>query len=254
MDDYDLFVVNRPVKFRHTGFIIFVSSKCRRLRQIQRIFFLAVIIIIDSMTLVFNTDTSLPYNHDLFESLIVKKRIKVYQGATPRKKHLIADTYPVLHSPHHQSVHFPIPFSILKPIGIHRPCCSAYSNRSPSKPVSLLLRFRLSIRKRLFCKRCNTLSVSNCHATGGKHEGWDTARLPQPRQGKSRSRGRIRTTNLPVSLIPNLVAGLGEAILQAIHPGESNMSMGSDDEPAGSSTLVSTNVANLFVSVMELLT
>ncbi|GAA50489.1 hypothetical protein CLF_104607 [Clonorchis sinensis] len=35
------------------------------------------IIIIDSMISVFNTDASLPYNHDLFESLIVGKRIKV---------------------------------------------------------------------------------------------------------------------------------------------------------------------------------
>ncbi|KAG5442591.1 hypothetical protein CSKR_113680 [Clonorchis sinensis] len=30
-----------------------------------------IIIIIDSMTSVFNTDASLPYNHDLFESLII---------------------------------------------------------------------------------------------------------------------------------------------------------------------------------------
>ncbi|KAG5445008.1 hypothetical protein CSKR_105021 [Clonorchis sinensis] len=37
----------------------------------------AVIIIIDGMTSGFKTDASLPYNHDLFESLIVKKRIKV---------------------------------------------------------------------------------------------------------------------------------------------------------------------------------
>ncbi|KAG5442070.1 hypothetical protein CSKR_102838 [Clonorchis sinensis] len=29
------------------------------------------------MTSVINTDASLPYNHDLFESLIVKKRIKI---------------------------------------------------------------------------------------------------------------------------------------------------------------------------------
>ncbi|KAG5445635.1 hypothetical protein CSKR_104834 [Clonorchis sinensis] len=35
-----------------------------------------VVIIIDSMASVFNTDASLPYNHDLFGSLIVKKRIK----------------------------------------------------------------------------------------------------------------------------------------------------------------------------------
>ncbi|KER28131.1 hypothetical protein T265_04967 [Opisthorchis viverrini] len=30
-----------------------------------------------------------------------------------------------------------------------------------------------------------------------KHEGWDTARLPKPRQGKSSGGGRIRTTDLP---------------------------------------------------------
>ncbi|KER21406.1 hypothetical protein T265_10276 [Opisthorchis viverrini] len=35
---------------------------------------------------------------------------------------------------------------------------------------------------------CNTLPVSSCHATRGTHEGWDTARLPKPRQGNSRGR------------------------------------------------------------------
>ncbi|GAA53704.1 leucine-rich repeat-containing protein 47 [Clonorchis sinensis] len=35
---------------------------------------------------------------------------------------------------------------------------------------------------------CNTLSVSSCHATRRKHEGWNTARLPKPRQRKSRGR------------------------------------------------------------------
>ncbi|KAG5445470.1 hypothetical protein CSKR_103718 [Clonorchis sinensis] len=45
---------------------------------------------------------------------------------------------------------------------------------------------------------CSTLSVPNCHATRRLHEGWDTARLPKPRQGKLRDRGRVRTTNLPV--------------------------------------------------------
>ncbi|KER22032.1 hypothetical protein T265_09784 [Opisthorchis viverrini] len=45
---------------------------------------------------------------------------------------------------------------------------------------------------------CSTLSVPNCHATTRrKHEGWETARLSEPRQGKSRGRGRVRTTNLP---------------------------------------------------------
>ncbi|KAG5448299.1 Craniofacial development protein 1 [Clonorchis sinensis] len=48
---------------------------------------------------------------------------------------------------------------------------------------------------------CSTLSVPNCHATRRLHEGWDTARLPKPRQGKSRGRGRVRTTDLPTSNI-----------------------------------------------------
>ncbi|KER20043.1 hypothetical protein T265_11325 [Opisthorchis viverrini] len=36
-----------------------------------------VIIIIDSMASLFNTDASLSHNHDLFESLVVEKRVKV---------------------------------------------------------------------------------------------------------------------------------------------------------------------------------
>ncbi|KAG5454408.1 hypothetical protein CSKR_107205 [Clonorchis sinensis] len=43
-----------------------------------------------------------------------------------------------------------------------------------------------------------TLPVPNCHATRRKHEGWNTARLPKPRQSKSRCRGRVRTTDLPL--------------------------------------------------------
>ncbi|KAG5448671.1 hypothetical protein CSKR_104098 [Clonorchis sinensis] len=35
---------------------------------------------------------------------------------------------------------------------------------------------------------CNTLSVPSCLAVQRKHEGWDSARLPKPRQ-KSRCRG-----------------------------------------------------------------
>ncbi|KER29750.1 hypothetical protein T265_03662 [Opisthorchis viverrini] len=37
---------------------------------------------------------------------------------------------------------------------------------------------------------CGKLPVPSCHATRRKHEGWDTARLPKPRQGKSRGRGQ----------------------------------------------------------------
>ncbi|KAG5455264.1 hypothetical protein CSKR_113737 [Clonorchis sinensis] len=54
---------------------------------------------------------------------------------------------------------------------------------------------------------CSNLSVPNCRATRRKHEGWDTARLPKPRQGKSRGRGRVRTTDLPINL-GILVGGL----------------------------------------------
>ncbi|KAG5454455.1 hypothetical protein CSKR_113121 [Clonorchis sinensis] len=40
-----------------------------------------------------------------------------------------------------------------------------------------------------------------CHPNG-QQEGWDTARLPKPRQGKSRGRaGRVRTTDLPATVI-----------------------------------------------------
>ncbi|KER29541.1 hypothetical protein T265_03841 [Opisthorchis viverrini] len=38
--------------------------------------FRTITFIIDSMTLVFNTGASLPYNHDFFEGLTVKKRVK----------------------------------------------------------------------------------------------------------------------------------------------------------------------------------
>ncbi|KAG5441630.1 hypothetical protein CSKR_105840 [Clonorchis sinensis] len=44
---------------------------------------IVITIIIDSMTSVFNTDSSLPYNHDLCEGLIVKKRIKKVTTGTP---------------------------------------------------------------------------------------------------------------------------------------------------------------------------
>ncbi|KER19830.1 hypothetical protein T265_11496 [Opisthorchis viverrini] len=51
---------------------------------------------------------------------------------------------------------------------------------------------------------CSTLSVPNCHTTRRLHEGWDNARMPKPRQGKSRGRGRIRTTDLPISFVLHL--------------------------------------------------
>ncbi|KER20052.1 hypothetical protein T265_11316 [Opisthorchis viverrini] len=41
---------------------------------------------------------------------------------------------------------------------------------------------------------CSTLLVPSFHTTTNKHEGWDTARSPRPKQGKLR--GRVRTTDL----------------------------------------------------------
>ncbi|KER28660.1 hypothetical protein T265_04535 [Opisthorchis viverrini] len=50
-----------------------VCSECSACHFII-IITIVIIIIIESMTSTFNTNASLPYNHDLFESLIVKKR------------------------------------------------------------------------------------------------------------------------------------------------------------------------------------
>ncbi|GAA53784.1 hypothetical protein CLF_111129 [Clonorchis sinensis] len=50
---------------------------------------LSFIIIIDSMTSVFNTDASLPYNHDFFESLIVKKKNKAKCDAGQTKRSVL---------------------------------------------------------------------------------------------------------------------------------------------------------------------
>ncbi|KER26278.1 hypothetical protein T265_14040, partial [Opisthorchis viverrini] len=44
--------------------------------------------------------------------------------------------------------------------------------------------------------RLKHLSVPNCRATRRKHEDWATTRLPKPSQGKSRGKGRVRTTDL----------------------------------------------------------
>ncbi|KAG5441173.1 hypothetical protein CSKR_202102 [Clonorchis sinensis] len=55
---------------------------------------------------------------------------------------------------------------------------------------------------------CSTLSVPSCHATRRKHEGWDTARLPKPRQEESRGRGRVRTFRWLLICSTSLASGL----------------------------------------------
>ncbi|GAA48878.1 hypothetical protein CLF_102166 [Clonorchis sinensis] len=52
---------------------------------------------------------------------------------------------------------------------------------------------------------CTTLSVPNCHDTGRKHEGWDNGRLPKSRRGRSRGRGRVRTTDFPVGISASIL-------------------------------------------------
>ncbi|GAA54414.1 hypothetical protein CLF_102890 [Clonorchis sinensis] len=72
---------DRPMSKQRTGF-----DSVPDLPQLMRRWLWLVetaklsIIIIDSMTSVLNTDASLPYNHDLFESLIVKKKNKDGRG------------------------------------------------------------------------------------------------------------------------------------------------------------------------------
>ncbi|GAA56066.1 hypothetical protein CLF_109819 [Clonorchis sinensis] len=51
---------------------------------------------------------------------------------------------------------------------------------------------------------CSTLSVPNYHATRRKHEGWDTARMPKPRQEKSRGRvGSMGPFHVPMNPVKN---------------------------------------------------
>ncbi|KER26371.1 hypothetical protein T265_06355 [Opisthorchis viverrini] len=48
---------------------------------------------------------------------------------------------------------------------------------------------------------CKILSVPSCHTSRMKHEGWGTARLPKPRQEKSRCRCRAGFADLPPLLV-----------------------------------------------------
>ncbi|KER23891.1 hypothetical protein T265_08310 [Opisthorchis viverrini] len=44
--------------------------------------------------------------------------------------------------------------------------------------------------------RCNNILVPSCHATQRNHDDWDTVKLPDRRQEKSRGSGRALTTEL----------------------------------------------------------
>ncbi|KER24934.1 hypothetical protein T265_07499 [Opisthorchis viverrini] len=94
-----------------------------------------------------------------------------------------------------------------------RPSWSSSGRRSPRVSVNLMFYLNPNWTPVSFCQyirvgvsrvssppvkssSCSTLSAPNYHATRRLHEGWDTARLPKPRQGKSRGRDRVRTTDL----------------------------------------------------------
>ncbi|KAG5441927.1 NADH dehydrogenase [ubiquinone] 1 alpha subcomplex assembly factor 5 [Clonorchis sinensis] len=91
--------------------------------------------------------------------------------------------------------------------------------------VLLITYASVSLEKKSFS--CNTLPVPSCHAARRKHESWDTARLPKPRQGKSKGRGWVRTTELAV----------GKFALQPLEPSRpANQCSQSADVPTGSIT------------------
>ncbi|KAG5449253.1 hypothetical protein CSKR_100655, partial [Clonorchis sinensis] len=85
-----------------------------------------------------------------------------------------------------------------------------YDLYQKNKVVTWCPKFFLLEKKSFSC-----VSVPNCHATRRLHEGRDTARLPKPRQGKSKGRGRVRTTDL--SLCWNNFPGINKYIhLQSV--------------------------------------
>ncbi|KER33487.1 hypothetical protein T265_00602 [Opisthorchis viverrini] len=67
------------VTLNDINLVISHTKPCTVVHRAQLLFYANDLSI--KMTLVFNTDASLPYNHDLFESLIVKKRVKLANAA-----------------------------------------------------------------------------------------------------------------------------------------------------------------------------
>ncbi|KER25995.1 hypothetical protein T265_06685 [Opisthorchis viverrini] len=130
------------------------------------------------MTSVFNTDILPPYNHDLFETYCEKNTISTRVGTS---------LLPPLWTGHRKQL------SLRQTMVRH--------TQHRSQPTELL------VLDTFFNGNTRTLPVPSCHVNRRKHEGWDTARLPKPRQGKSSGGGRIRTTDLPVNL--HTAAGVG---------------------------------------------
>ncbi|KER19713.1 LOW QUALITY PROTEIN: hypothetical protein T265_15468 [Opisthorchis viverrini] len=77
----------------------------------------------------------------------------------------------------------------------------------PRSPMSIGSSTAARNRMAVFEKNRPAVEPFRCHATLRLHEGWDTARLPKPRQGKSRGRGQVRTTDLLISKFALLPLG-----------------------------------------------
>ncbi|KER22973.1 LOW QUALITY PROTEIN: hypothetical protein T265_14742 [Opisthorchis viverrini] len=64
----------------------------------------------------------------------------------------------------------------------------------------------------------NRSAIPGCHASWREHEGWDTARLPKPRQEKSGGKDRDSTTLPPDRLVARLLVVRGLAALGLAAP------------------------------------
>ncbi|KER27312.1 hypothetical protein T265_05636 [Opisthorchis viverrini] len=67
--------VTLKVKQRSSSVLIYDQHKFNSIDPMTYAF--VITIFIDSMTSMFNTDALLSYKHDVFENLIVEKRVKV---------------------------------------------------------------------------------------------------------------------------------------------------------------------------------
>ncbi|KER26134.1 LOW QUALITY PROTEIN: hypothetical protein T265_14065 [Opisthorchis viverrini] len=94
---------------------------------------------------------------------------------------------PILEGGQHPNPSWSLAHPSAKSCAVHLEVCAILKEARKTRLVS----------KKPFS--CSTLSVPSCHATRREHEGWGAGRLPRPRQGKSRGRGRVRTTDLAVT-------------------------------------------------------
>ncbi|KER29579.1 hypothetical protein T265_13330, partial [Opisthorchis viverrini] len=81
--------------------------------------------------------------------------------------------------------------------------------------------FHQMLRSFVLSFSCHTHPMPSSHVTRRKNEGWDTVRLPKPRQANSRGRGRVRTPDLPFSkfstfLLTHLTFSHGSIVVRMV--------------------------------------